>query len=135
MLQNETSDEPPETTFSDKGSRKTESKGIISLLNVIVDDLRREISTGKSAEEAAQLDYEKSRAAAAAVKKQLEDTITNLKGFIASQKSDITAEEKAKGENEKDLGSQKKARTDVQPTCDWYIKNQAERRQKRAAEM
>merc|ERR1719464_2597574 len=134
MLQN-TSNVPPETKFSDKGSRKTESKGIVSLLNTIIDDLHREISSAKSGEEATQLDYEKSRSAAEEVQKGLKEKITNLKGFIAQQKSDITEEEKLKGENEKELGVQKQTKTDLQPTCDWYIKHQAERREKRKAEM
>ena len=51
-------DEAPETTFSDKGHRSGESKGIISVLTMIIEDLGAEITEALRAEEAAQLQFE-----------------------------------------------------------------------------
>lgn len=135
LLQDTPSDTPPETTFSGKGSRKTESKGIISLLNVVIEDLRKEISSSVKAEEAAQLDYEKTSSAAATLVDQLNGKITNLEGVIAARKSEIGDEETLKGENEGELANQGKTKDELKPTCDWYIANQAERRKKRETEM
>merc|ERR1719401_1746967 len=58
-----TSEVAPDTTFSGSGSRALESKGIIMILSHIIEDLQREVSQSVTAEEQAQLSYEKQMSA------------------------------------------------------------------------
>merc|ERR550537_226920 len=48
----------PDATFSDKGARKNESKGIISILTMLIEDLEMEVKNGVKEEVAAQMEYE-----------------------------------------------------------------------------
>merc|ERR1719486_1463200 len=50
-------DDAPDATFSDKGSRKMQSKNILSILAYITEDLYDEIEAGKKDEEKSQLEY------------------------------------------------------------------------------
>merc|ERR1719248_82077 len=65
-------EQAPDATFSDKGSRKNESKGIISILTMIIEDLYGEIKVGMKGEEMTQLEFEKSLAAAKKLQEELE---------------------------------------------------------------
>merc|ERR1719456_1802281 len=49
----------PDATFSDKGKRKNESKGIISILTMLKEDLEDEIKNGIKDEADSQMEYEK----------------------------------------------------------------------------
>merc|ERR1711957_206061 len=51
-------DQAPDTVFSGKGKRKDESKGILQILQMIMEDLDDEIKNSMKAEESAQLEYE-----------------------------------------------------------------------------
>merc|ERR1719507_2979724 len=57
-------DQAPDADFSGKGSRKGEAKGIVSIMTMIIEDLNDEIKNGMTAEENAQLAFEKALAAA-----------------------------------------------------------------------
>merc|ERR1719401_869237 len=51
-------DQAPDATFSHKGSHKLQSKGIISLMDYIMEDLQDEVSNARKDEEKSQSDYE-----------------------------------------------------------------------------
>ena len=52
-------DQAPVATFSDKGNNKNQSKGTISILTMLVEDLKAELTNGIKAEDAAIASYEK----------------------------------------------------------------------------
>merc|ERR1719330_2149472 len=95
--------------------RKHESKGIIALLETIIEDLNTEIANGVRAEEAAQLEYEAQMKAAEDLQATLIAKKANLASDIALRKDEMTDEE------------------GMEPTCE-EAKFQ-ERTTKRAAEM
>lgn len=128
-------DVAPEAKFSDKGSRKNESKGIVSLLTLIIEDLQEEIKSSIEAEEAAQLDFEKRLQAAKALQSDLETKQTNLGEQISVKNEEIEKENDVKDENAKSHEIQQKTKADIKPECDWFIKNLSERRSKRKSEM
>jgi len=131
----DTPDHAPEAKFSDKGSRKTQSKGVVKILEVIIEDLKKEISNAVKAEEQDQLDYEERLATSEALVKDLEKKITNVKESIALRKKEIEAEKATKKEHEGNLKDQQDTKKLITPGCEWFIKNQAVRREKRAQEM
>merc|ERR1719160_496677 len=75
-------DQAPDATFSHKGKRKNETKGVISIIQMIIEDLGGEIKTGQMSEEEAQLEFEKQLQA------DLELKVENLDEMIANRKSD-----------------------------------------------
>merc|ERR1712139_495624 len=64
-------DQAPETTFSDKGSRKQQTKGIVGLMSMLLEDAQDEIKNGIKSEKAAQEEFEKQLEAAEALKEDL----------------------------------------------------------------
>jgi len=135
QFRNETDLPPPEAKFSEKGSRSLESKGVIGILSLLIQDLKEEIASGIKAEEAAQLDYERQIEDAQKLRDRLESKKTNLEEAIALLTSDVSQEKSVLGEHQKDLTAQQTTEKDMKPSCDFAIKNQVERRRKRTLEM
>jgi len=128
-------DQAPDATFSDKGARKNESKGIISILTMLIEDLQAEIKNGIKDEVAAQAEFEKNVDAAKKLIETLEDKKANLEEDKADNESKRDDEEATKAENEKSLGINEEYLGKIKPDCDWMLNSFEERREKRKAEM
>jgi len=135
FLQIKKAKDEPEAKFSGKNSRKGESKGIVSLLNMIIEDLEEEIKSGEEAEEGAQTDFEKRMEAAKALQEDLQTKETNLDEQIALENSELEKENDLKTENTNAKMEEEKTFFDVKPDCDLTINKSAERRKKRETEM
>merc|ERR1719453_1234208 len=68
----------PDATFSGKGKRKNQAKGIVSIITMITEDLEAEVANGVKAEADAQSSYEKALAAANKLVDDLEAKKTSL---------------------------------------------------------
>jgi len=128
-------DQAPDATFSHKGKRKNETKGVISIIQMIIEDLGGEIKTGQMSEEEAQLAFEKQLAAAKKLKADLETKVVNLNEMIANRKQEKTDEEALMKSNKGDLKEQKDYKKEIKPDCDWILNAFEERAEKRKAEM
>jgi len=128
-------DQAPDADFSDKGHRKGESKGVISILSMLIEDLGAEITEAQKAEEAAQLQFEAELKAAEGLQAKLEEKKTNLAVAIADRKTEKTDEEAKKADNEKAREAEETYRKDIQPDCDFMIFNFETRAEKRTSEM
>jgi len=124
----------PDMKLSGKNSAKGQTDGVVSLLSMIIEDLNAELAESKSAEEAAQLDYETMKKAVEDQKAKLTRSKINLEGQIAEEGTAKTAEADLQTDNEKDLTNEKKTEADLQKTCDDAIKLQPKRREKRKIE-
>jgi len=129
------SDGQPDGRFSDKNSRKNESKGIVSLLTIIIEDLEEELKSGKAGEESSQEDFEKRLEAAEGLESDLNDKKTNLDEQISLENDKISDEKDLRDENSESKGNEEQTHADIQPECDWIIEHLAERREKRKTEM
>jgi len=127
-------DPEPEMKLSGKDSAGVQTKGVVSLLDMIIEDLNQELAESKSAEAAAQLDYENMKKAVEDQKAKLESAKINLEGQIAEEGTAKTAEEDLKKANEAELVTEKTTETDLKKTCDDAIKLAPERVKKRAVE-
>merc|ERR1719272_296168 len=128
-------DQAPDATFSDKGARKNQSKGIVSIITMLIEDLQAEVKNGVKDESAAQMEYEKSMDAA----KKLVEDLTAKKENLNSDKAKTEQEkddeqEKLDNNNEK-LEVNEEYRKSITPDCDWMLNSFEERRGKRKAEM
>jgi len=125
----------PEADFSDTGKRKNQSKGIISILTMLIEDLESEVKNGVKDEVAAQGEFEKQVDAAKKLIETLEEKKANLEEFKAKTEQEVDDEEADKASNEEDLATNEKYYNKIQPDCDWMLNSFEERVQKRKAEM
>merc|ERR1712139_125831 len=79
-------DVAPDASFSGKGKRKQESKGIVAIMTMLIEDLGNEIKEATKDEDRAQADFEKAMEKAEKLKKDLEEKKVHLKEVIADRK-------------------------------------------------
>jgi len=128
-------DQAPDATFSDKGKRKNESKGILSIMQMITEDLYDEITTAEKDEASQQAEYEKQKKAAETLVADLTTKKDNLETEIARLGEEKADENERMTGNKADLKDEKDYRAKITPDCDWILGAFKEREQKRAAEV
>jgi len=128
-------DQAPDATFKAKGHRKNQSKGIISILTMIIEDLEAEIKNGIKEEVAAQTEFEKNVDAAKKLIESLEEKKTNLEEDKAETEQKRDDEEETKKSNEEKLALNEEYLKSIKPDCDWMLNSFDERVAKRKAEM
>jgi len=127
-------DQAPDATFSDAGHRKGQSKGIVSILTMLVEDLTSEIANGIKAEDEAQAEFEKQVHTAKELIATLEEKKVNLETEHAETVEKIAAEEKIQEETEVQLEAVKEELAEMKPNCDWLLGAFEKRREKRKIE-
>lgn len=128
-------DQAPEATFSSKGSRKGESKGIVSLMNMLIEDLEDEIKNGTKDEVDAQLEFERAMEVAKKLKDSLVEKKTNLEETIAKREEEKVEEHRLKGINLNDKTAELDYKAQIKPDCDWIISSFEARAKAREGEM
>jgi len=128
-------DQAPDASFSDKGSNKNESKGITSLMEMIIEDLHAEIKEAVKEEAEATKEWMKQTKAAEKLKAELIEKKDNLEAAIAERTDKKTAENGDKTSNGADKKDQEDFLASIKEDCDWLIGAFDERVRKRAAEM
>lgn len=128
-------DQAPEFKLASKSKRKTQSGGIVSLMELLIEDLETEIKNGEKAEERAQSEFEGNMKDAKTLKKELKKKKTDLKEQIADHNEDKDNEELLKEDNEQDKQDEDDFKAEIEPDCDWILENFDLRDQKRESEM
>jgi hypothetical protein len=127
-------DQAPDADFTGAESRKTETKGIISLMTMLIEDLNDEIKTGMEDEEQAQLEFEKMLKAAKKLKEELVSKKVSLEDVIAKRGEQKTSESEKKENNGEDKSSELEYKKEIKPDCDFILGAFEQRRLKRSAE-
>merc|ERR1719265_2782483 len=125
----------PDAEFSDKGKRSNQSKGIISILTMLKEDLELEIKNGVKDEIASQEEFEKAKAAAETLIVDLTEKKTNLEAAKSEKEEQKTLEHEKMAENEQSLSDNEEYKAKITPDCDWMLSSFQERVDKRKAEM
>merc|ERR1719375_2082336 len=125
----------PDATFSDKGKRKNQSKGIIQILTMLKEDLEDEIKNGIKDEVASQAEFEKAVATAKALIADLTEKKTNLENTRAETDEQRELEHSTMKDNKGSLVDKQEYRKSITEGCDWLLKSFDERVMKRKAEM
>jgi hypothetical protein len=115
-------DQAPDATFSHKGSRKLQSKDVVSLLTYIIEDLQDEVTNEREAEAKAQAEYEEQMATAEKLMKELEAKKVTLTDIIAKRMTDKEEENKDMKANNGDRDAELSYEAKIKPNCDWIIK-------------
>lgn len=124
----------PDMKLSDGDNAAVQTKGVISMLDMIIEDLNAELAESKAAEAAAQVAYDEMKKAVEDQKAKLTKAKISLDGQIAEEGTQKAAESDLKKTNEKSLTDEKATEADLKKTCDDAIKLQPERRKKRKIE-
>jgi hypothetical protein len=128
-------DKAPETSFSGSDSHKSESGGIVSILEMIKEDLQKEMKAGKADEAKAQAEYMKQSGALQAALDAQKQTKVSLEKELAGLGEDISSAEKYHNEKSDDLESEKDMKKALATDCEWVKTHFQTRRDARKKEM
>merc|ERR1719456_258454 len=128
-------DQAPDASFSSGDKSAGESKGIVSIMTMLKEDLEDEVSNGVKSEEAAQTEFQRQRDAANKLIASLEEKKTNLNEAKADTDDKIGAAENLQQDTQKLLDGRNEELAEMKPNCDWILKNFELRRTRRASEM
>jgi len=128
-------DQAPDASFSSAGKSGGESKGIVSIMTMIKEDLEDEISNGVKEEGETQAKFEEQLGEANTLLDELRAKKTNLEQAISDTNTEIDENEVKKEDLQGLLKEEKDYLASIKPDCDWILNSFTERRTKRAAEM
>jgi len=130
-------DKAPETTWSgsDYGGRKSENTGIVAIMEMLVEDLEKEMADGRADDASAQEKYLEQKGALDETMKALEATKVSLEEEIAELAAKIDDAEKHEDALTDDKDSQKDMQKALATDCSWVATHFQERRDKRKLEM
>jgi len=127
----------PETSFDDGnyGGNKGETGGVVAILEMLKEDIQKEMKTGRADEAKSQADYEKDLAA-------LEDTLgaqekkkTDVETALADLGAKIEDADEDKDNKQGDLNAEKDVEKSLNTDCAWVKTTFKTRREKRKLEM
>ena len=116
-------DQAPEAGFQAKDENKQESKGIVSILTMLKEDLQDEITNGVKADNAAEDMFQSNKASAEKLLKAMREKRVNLKAEKADTEASIQDTEMLKKANEGKLYAKEEELATLKPGCDWMLEN------------
>merc|ERR550514_1102843 len=114
---------PPTTWDSEYGGAKGENKGIVAILELIADDIKKDIAKATSEEEASVKAYDALVADVDATISSLESTKSDLEATMADDESSMTTEKGERTTNQEDLDSTLAFLKEIAPGCDFIAVN------------
>merc|ERR1719160_1536854 len=118
----------PTESFTDAKKNAQESKGIVGIMEMIVEELHEDIEKMTKEEVEAQTDYEEELTAAKKLMEELKVKRTDVDTTIAETQKAIGEEDDLKEELEGLLKDEKDYLAGIKPDCDWILKSFDERR-------
>jgi len=128
-------DKAPETTFSGADAHQSESTGIVGILDMIQEDLTKEMAEGRADEAKAQAEYEKQSGALQASLDAQKETKASLEKEIAGVEDSEATTEKRKDEKKDDKDSEEDMKKALKSDCNWVKTHFESRRTKRKSEI
>merc|ERR1719401_2075837 len=128
-------DKAPETTFSSDDAHEGQSRGIVSILSMIKEDLQKEMKEGRADEAQAQSDYEKQSGALQDTLDAQKETAVSLEEQLASLQEAVSSTEKHQAKKKADKNAEEEMKTALGQDCKWVETHFESRRTKRKSEM
>merc|ERR1719197_489990 len=128
-------DQAPDATFTDAGKSTGASKGIISTLTMIKEDLDDEIANGIKEDIATQTLFEEQMTSAKNLEQDLLNKKTDLEESISAANDEIDAHNEEKADRQADLDAEHEYLWSIKPDCTWILNTFDDRRQKRDTEI
>merc|ERR1719197_927779 len=130
-------DKAPETSWSGSnyGGRKSESGGIIAILEMLAEDTEKEMKEGRADNADAQEKYLKQNGALQETLDSQEETKANTESEKADLEEKMSDYEKFKNEKNADKDAEEDAKKSLATDCKWVKTHFKTRREKRKTEM
>lgn len=128
-------DDAPDAIFSDKAKRKGQTKGILTLMQYLLEDAKNEIINDATAEEKSVANFNEEKKAAETLIAELKTATTELASQIAGISAAMNNEQNIKADNEKEKTDEEAYLAKITPDCDWILANFEKRAAARTAEM
>merc|ERR1719217_945842 len=128
-------DQAPDATFSSAGKSTGASKGIISTLTMIKEDLDDEIANGIKEDIETQTLFEEQLTSAKNLKQDLINKKTDLEESISATNDEIDAHNQEKADRQGDLDAEHEYLWSIKPDCTWILNTFDDRRKKRDTEI
>merc|ERR1719378_1413673 len=128
-------DQAPDATFSSAGKSTGASKGIISTLTMIKEDLDDEIANGIKQDVETQTLFEEQMTSAKNLEQDLLNKKTDLEEAISAANDEIDAHNEEKADRQADLDAEHEYLWSINPDCTWILNTFDDRRKKRDTEI
>jgi chromosome segregation ATPase len=126
---------PPPTWEEPYGGQKGASAGIISILEMIHDDIIKDKDKAKDEEDKAQEEFDDFKTDSENKIADLKDTITDLEGSISDKEDDVSSKKGDRGDKKDSLDSLLSKIKDEQSGCDFLLVNFQVRTENRQIEL
>jgi len=113
---------PPPEAFGAYTKKSEHNGGVVEMINLLIKDLDKEMTTSKTAEADAQKDYEALMADAAEKRAADAKSMAEKEASKASAEEELQAEKDKKNANAKELMAILEYLAGVHSECDWLIK-------------
>merc|ERR1719198_2130700 len=131
----EDQDDAPSADFAASDSRKSETGGILAILEMLVEDLEKEMKEGRADDADAQEKYLKQNGALQETLDSQEETLTNLETQLADLEEKMRSYEKYKDEKGADKDAEEDMKKSLVTDCSWVKTHFESRREKRKVEI
>merc|ERR1740121_3454244 len=113
---------PPPATWDAYAKKSGENTGVIAMIDLLIKDLTKEMTEGKTAEADAQADYEQMMRDSA--EKRVADTqaLTDKQGAKAGLEADLAAQNDEKAATTSELNATLEYIASLHAECDWLLK-------------
>merc|ERR1719355_340605 len=128
-------DQAPDASFSSAGKSTGASKGIISTLTMIKEDLDDEIANGIKEDIETQTLFEEQLTSAKTLTQDLINKKTDLEEAISAANDEIDAHNQEKADRQGDLDAEHEYLWSIKPDCTWIMNTFDDRRTKRDIEI
>jgi septal ring factor EnvC (AmiA/AmiB activator) len=126
---------PPPESFKAYSKKSEESNGVIAMIDLLVKDLDKEMTTSQAEEKDAQESYEKAMADAADKRAQDTKSLTDKKGALADMQSELEGQTEEKKSTENELAATLQYIHTLHGECDWLLKYFDARKEARSGEI
>jgi hypothetical protein len=132
-------DKAPELAWGNEGGayggRKSETGGLLTILEMIVTDMENQVKTAREDDAAAEAEYEKERAAMKAMLDEQTATKVATEQSVADTNELIAEKQALHAQTTEELAVQKELMATLAKDCAWVTSNFESRRTKRKTEM
>lgn len=125
---------PPPETFG-AYQKKSENGGVLSMLDLLIKDLDKEMTEAETMEENSQKDYEGVMKDSAEKRAQSSKSLALKSQMKANLEMDIEAHKESQSSNTKEISAMAKFISSLHTECDWLLKYFDVRKEARASEI
>jgi regulator of replication initiation timing len=114
---------PPPTWDGGYGGKKGESTGIISILDMVYEDIKKDLSKAKEEEDTAQEEFDKFEKDSEKQMEDLQDEVDKQNGIKGKKETSRTDTIKERGTKKDEWDGIMKKMAEIAPNCEYYAVN------------